>query len=165
MNVTWAQEPQGNGCKQLKNWWKLLWFLWYLSHNRCEAKGFSLSLWNDVQSWMLEGKTWQDILVCCGIMLGHVVQQQQTVLITLITSNYSTEGTWMYLDGLGDILGTLMLDWTAWTVPRHSARPSTCKEEEQQRPGFWKWRSVPRKNFMLHFLSHISKRWLYVNYI
>ena len=75
----------GNGCKQLKNWWKLLWFLWYLSHNRCEAK-VSVCLFGTmfkVGCWKARhGKTFWYVV---GIMLGHVVQQQQTVLIT---SNY-----------------------------------------------------------------------------
>ena len=89
----------------------------YLSHKKGAKQRFqslSLSLRNDVQSvgcWKARhGKTFWYIWYVVGIMLGHVVQQQQTVLITsnyiilhLVTSNYSTEVlgcTWRHL---GDV--------------------------------------------------------------
>lgn len=71
-----------DGSKQLKNWWKLL---WYLSHNRCEAK-VSVCLFGTmfkVGCWKARHR--KTFWYVVGIMLGHVVQQQQTVLIT---SNY-----------------------------------------------------------------------------
>ena len=80
-----AQEPQGMVVNSWKTDEKLLWFLWYLSHNRCEAK-VSVCLFGTmfkVGCWKARhGKTFWYVV---GIMLGHVVQQQQTVLIT---SNY-----------------------------------------------------------------------------